>query len=1113
MRRRVTTVLISILLCVLAQPGASGDQGTDFFESRIRPILIKRCYECHSSASADVGGGLLLDSRASIRRGGDRGPAVVPGNVQESLLIDAIRYGTLEMPPDGRLPARTIRDFVAWVKMGAPDSRDTPPDPIAVANEQWTAVLGERLQWWSYQPVQDPRVPEVAHASSAHPIDRFILRKLRAAGLESAAKADPITLVRRLSFQLTGLPPDWSLVEAFQADSSPQAWERLVDHVLASPHLGERWARHWMDVVRYSDTYGYEHDIWARGAWRYRDYLIRAFNADVPFDQLVREHIAGDLLNTPRINHVDEVNESLIGLMFYHMGERRHDDTLVFNGIHQDIVDDQINAFSKAFLGVTMSCSRCHDHKHDPVSQKEYYQLAGVFMSSRWLTNTVDLPERNTKEIASLERIKRDLTPDLADMWANDLGRMDAAVLTRLAEEAALAKKGEGKEKAEAGYDQKKKETSKSPLEDPWFPWTEMASVAQDEGRIADAWTRLAARYRTETTRRRNENADKLRPLWDFRDGIPPGWSSDGVGLRSIVRSGDFTVSLSGESIVGRVLPGGLQTNALSPRLNGAIRSPLLPTFDTKYLSFEYAGGGLAVHRTVFKNEFIAWHQKNLEAVEPRWVSLRTRRELHDHRHYIEFATKTSHTHFPFFACRGCSEEGLADDRSWFGLTRVVAHDEEFTPHDELGRFETLFVGPSPDTLDAVAKSYRRWLESNLSAWTNGTVGAEEVQLLNWMLVSGVLTNRLDHLGADSPIRDRVLAYREGEAQLAEPWTVNGMLDHEEGYDYPLDIRGDYENPGDPVVRGLPHLLLAWGTEQDGVGRNRLALAERVANSGNPLTARVIVNRLWHWLFGRGIVATPNDFGHLGDQPSHPELLDYLATRFVEQGWSVKKLLRAILLSHTWRQSGEMSERASEVDPRNRLLSYYPLRRLEAEAVRDSLFVAADDLDAGLFGRTVFPYHDKETPRRLKKHLFAGPLDGSRRRALYTRVSIMEPPSLLALFNQPDPKIPTGRRDVTSSVSQSLALLNGPLVQEVAERWAKRLVAVKDGSRRARLTRVFRSAFARNPTDDELARWLELVAHLQTTHQVVDADIMTDLAIWKAVCHAVYNTKEFIHVR
>ena len=360
----------------------------EFFEKRIRPVLVESCNSCHSEIQAM--GGLRLDHRGGWQEGGQSGPALVPGDPDQSPLVRAIRHdgSRTPMPLGGaQLPAETIDDFEQWILLGAPDPRDAPPaaKTAYVADDSWEAVFEERSRWWSLQPVIQPPLPQVENERwSDLPMDRFILAQLEKNGLEPAPRAHRSTLVRRLSLVLTGLPPTAEQVEAFVSDPDNGAYQRLVDRLLESPHFGERWARHWMDVVRYSDTYGYEWDIPAKGAWRFRDYLIRAFNDDLPFDRLIREQIAGDVLESPRINSDQQINESLIGPMFYMMGEKRHGDSVIFNGIHQEMVDDKIDAFSKAFQAMTVACARCHDHKLDAVAQKDYYALAGVLMSSRW---------------------------------------------------------------------------------------------------------------------------------------------------------------------------------------------------------------------------------------------------------------------------------------------------------------------------------------------------------------------------------------------------------------------------------------------------------------------------------------------------------------------------------------------------------------------------------------------------------------------------------------------------------------------------------------------------------------------------------------------------------
>lgn len=459
----------------------------DFFEARIRPVLVRHCYECHSHAVAVPQGGLRLDSRDATRQGGESGPAVVPGDVANSLLIDAIRHESFEMPPKKKLPDSVIADFVKWIEDGASDPRDAAPDSATVANELWRTQFQERLAWWSLQPVIRPEIPTVKDATwSPQAIDRFILAKLEEHQIPPATRADKRTLIRRLSFTLTGLPPTPQQVAQFLDDESSSAYEALVDRLLESPHFGERWARHWMDVVRYTDTYGYEWDIPAKGAWRYRDYLIRAFNEDVPFDQLVREQIAGDLLESPRINESEQINESLIGPMFFQMGEKRHGDSSEFNGIHQEMVDNKIDAFSKAFQAMTIACARCHDHKLDAISQREYYALAGSFMSSRWVTNTIDLPTRNADVIQSLKVVKNKLRVELGAKWHRELSERGREF---------FSVDGFGGGEAVGP----KKTPDPLTLEHPLYAWSRITAPDID---IASVWSTLAKEYADESERR-----------------------------------------------------------------------------------------------------------------------------------------------------------------------------------------------------------------------------------------------------------------------------------------------------------------------------------------------------------------------------------------------------------------------------------------------------------------------------------------------------------------------------------------------------------------------------------------------------------------------------------
>ncbi len=1106
--RTTSPVLIKICAAflLLAPSVRAAEPGTEFFERRIRPLLVRHCYECHSHAAKEPKGGLLLDSRAGIRKSGETGPSVVPNKVNDSLLIAAIRHESLEMPPKEKLPESVIADFVKWIEMGAPDPRDVPPDPNASAHELWETQYQQRLDWWSLQPVVAPEIPTVRDPEwSGQAIDRYILSKLEEHNLGPARQAGKRTLIRRLTFALTGLPPKPQEVRAFIADESPAAYETLVDRLLDSPHFGERWARHWMDVVRYTDTYGYEWDMPAKGAWRYRDYLTRAFNNDVPFDQIVREQIAGDLLEQPRINTADHINESLIGPMFYQMGENRHGDSSEFNGIHQEMLDNKIDAFSKAFQAMTIACARCHDHKLDAVAQREYYALAGVFISSRWVANTVDLPERNASVIAELQRMKSELRPALAADWLSDVqrlaGEMQAAgrggrESLSPALSAALEVKPEGE-----------KDPQPLPLEHPLHALSQM--IAPDAKQpVAAIWTEIQSQYAAETKKRAGENKAHFNFAVDFRDGVPEGWSVDGTGL-NVVACGDFTVALEGDTAVNRILPGGLFTNALSPRLNGAVRTPYLNTFENGHISFECCGGDFAARRTVYDNAFLTEKQIYLQQQDPKWELMSTVKPMKGRRIYIEFATKTSNPNFPPRVGLGgpTTKEQEADPRSWFGITRVALHEAPFTPKDELTRFQSLFACDPPQTIDEATKQYVAWFEGAVQAWAANQAKPEHVVLLNWLLVNGLLSNAGDRAGTN--VAELVARYRATEQKLATPCTVNGMADVDPGYDYRINIRGVYDDLGDAIPRGYVQALAGSTGGFASSTSGRRELAEIVASRQNPLTARVFVNRVWHWLFGTGIVATPNDFGHLGDPPSHPELLDHLAANFVQEGWSTKKLIRAIVLSEVWRQAGSLDAVAMQVDPRNRLLHHYPLRRLEAEAIRDAVLAVSGRLDPRLFGPPTNPARANEDSQ---KRLFSGPLDGDGRRAIYTKITIMEPPKFLSLFNQPEPKIPTGKRDVTNTPAQSLTLLNDPFVKGQAEHWAQRLVVTPHQSVAARLSDMFQAAFGRDLTIDESQRWADAVSDLAQLHQVADSERLSHVALWQDIAHAIFNTKEFVYV-
>jgi hypothetical protein len=1125
------------------EPGQAGidKAGVEFFEKKIRPVLVEHCYACHSSGAKKKQGGLLLDSREAVRDGGDSGPVVVPGKPDESLLIKAISYTdeNLKMPPKGKLPAAIAADLAAWVKMGAPQ----PPDK-AVARAtavSWAEMLRNRRGWWSLQPVTKAAVPPVKDTAwSNHAVDRFLLAKLEERGLRPAGQAERHTLIRRLSLVLTGLPPTPEEVAAFVGDRDPNTVARLVDRLLASPHYGERWARHWMDVVRFTETHGNEWNYEVHHAWRYRDYLVRAFNEDVPYDQLVREHIAGDLLSPPRWNRVERFNESVIGTAFYRFGEVNHDDCIGLRQIGFDLADNQIDTLSKAFQATTVACARCHDHKIDAVSMQDYYGLLGVLRSSRQVSHVIDAPEVNAEPMRRLRALKTEIRRELGEVWlrqARDIGRYLLAAHARLEKRGDAAELGKGLDakrlaswlavlKVEKTADGTRSVPATLPLEDLLEPWRALtATKSASASGWSQQWRKIAERYAEENQNRTGVNPKQFVSFADFRAGGPANWQVGGQGLREgPARSGDFAISHEGETLVKSVLPAGCFTHTLSDKLNGTLRSPLLRG-GKKYISLQVMGQRSSAVRLVSNN--CQLNYKNYRALtsgDLHWVTFETPEDCDSLRVYAELMTMLDNPKFPdqLSALGGDKEnyrlpweKAAANPRSFFGLTRVVLHDTPEPPKPELSHFRPLFANvgwvessrpTNSVSLADVAARYATVVEAAARAFAADRATDDDVRWLDGLLQRDLLSNRID---LTPRLQALAQQYRQTEAQLALPRIVPGLADVGPGFDQPAFVRGDCLKPSEVVPRRYLEVLSKPQDRFQSNGSGRLELAERIASADNPLTARVIVNRIWHHLFGTGLVRTVDDFGRVGELPSHPELLDYLASRFVEDGWSLKRLIRSLVLTRTFQMASKPSPLGKEIDPENRLLHHYPARRLEAEAIRDSILAASGRLDQTCYGMSVPSYREKENADR---RLFSGPLDGNGRRSLYIKNTLMEPPRFLSAFDFPGGKVTQGRRDVTNVPAQALALLNDPFVLEQASVWAERLVARRDTSAAARIEHMFQVALGRPPVKDEQERFEQAASRLAELHRVPADEILKSRAVWKDLAHTMFNLKEFIYI-
>ncbi|MFO1008212.1 MAG: DUF1553 domain-containing protein [Planctomycetaceae bacterium] len=1057
-----------------------------FFESKIRPLLHARCIECHNEQTQE--GGLRLDLRSGWEAGGDSGRAIQPGKPEESTVYQAVVYldKDLKMPPDAQLPAEEIALLRQWIEQGAIDPRRGEVAPTKPASDAWAEVFQQRLDWWNLKPLATSPPPEVADPAWAQsPVDRFIRAELDQQNLTPATPAAAEDLLRRLSYVLTGLPPSVAQREKFLAAQRVDpnaAYAELVEDLLASPHYGEAMARHWMDAVRYTDTYGYEWDNPAKGSHEYRDYLIRAFNHDVGFDTLLREQLAGDLLPQPRLNETLGINESIIGPMFYHMGEHRHGSSLQFNGIHQEMVNNKVDAFSKVFLATTVACARCHDHKLEPVSQKDYYALGAMFITPRWGSRPADALQKNAAAIAKLKELRTAIRNELAKAWRG-------VEIKSTAWQMPL----------------QKPEPKEPELGDVDYPLVRLAKAGAE---IEATWNALTTEWQTHRHARIDSNK-AYTVLADFsQPTLPPGWVMEGDGIESgWVDDGTPLIALEGDAVVARLLPRGIHTHALSSKLPGVLRMPPQHTVPGSKVSLKLAGGeyggSLILDENAIQNESVAF----LKQSEPSW---RTYDDLPLKngvtRVTIDFATSSLNSNFP-------PRTGLAgglpnddfgfDKRSWLSITGIATHDAGGAPLDLLDRFTTLFKGAAPKTAEEANSRIESWLKGAVTRWCDGQSQPGDQSIVDWLVSRKLLPNQAT---PGSPLASLVEEYRRVEQSIEFPRTVNSM-DERAAVKTGLffNVRGNVDAMGDVI---MPASLSMFGPNDaitSSPGSGRLELAESLLNPEHPLTTRVYVNRVWQWIFGTGIVATPDDFGRLGDRPSHPELLDWLARDFMRQGWSTKALVRQLVLSQTFRESGLVASEASQRDPYNRLRHHYPTRRLEAEQVRDALLAVSGRLDPTLYGRPILP------PRTVEdgsKRLFSGPVDGNGRRSLYLMMSIMAPPKFLTAFDLPDLKLPSGRRNVTSVPAQALLLLNDPLIDQLSHQWANQLMKIPHSLPGDRIEAMFVTALGRQPSDSERERWTALLRELSTS-----PDPMADETAWAHLAHTLFNTKEFLYYR
>ncbi len=1301
---RSATTLIGLLLpwVAMAAPSAAD---LEFFETKIRPVLVAECYECHDAKKQKAD--LRLDYRAGILKGGENGPALVAGDAQKSLLIQSITHAheDLQMPKKRpKLDAKIIDDFITWVNRGAPDPRDrAPTESVTPA---WSDLLTVRKNWWSFQPLTTPSVPA---GKARSPIDRFLDAQIISAGLTPAKKAEKATLLRRATYTLTGLPPTPAEITAFETDASPEAYAKVIDRLLASPRYGEHFARHWMDLVRYADSHGSEGDPSIPQSWRYRDYLIRAFNADVPYDQFVREQIAGDLLPKPRLNPNEQLNESALGTGHFRLVEHGFQPVDTLDEQVRN-VDNQIDVVSKTFLGLTVSCARCHNHKFDPISQADFYAFYGIFASSRPGQVTIDSPEKLGLHREKLRTLKQEIRETLAAQWrqqAQDLPAALSRIRSQSGERSKLEQRLTALEQTLAGDTFRRrlkadKDAGPAPIH--WWTfeqdghdligkldakpqggasirngrlvldgkgafaetsattaplaaktleaWVLLPTLAQsgggvmtvesiggkvfdsivfaekqpqrwmsgsdngvrtqtvggpaekvgptelvhiaityandgqttlyrngqrygqaygpanasaalytfaqakshllfgrrhtgggnaflqgeiEEARLYDfalSAEQIAASFQTgilrgdvtavtasdDTLQAVREEVAQLRgrlqelkqtdgklvagfanetdpthplhaagflraglrpnipkaaptdaPDWDLSSATAATWPRYGNGIEGRMTPGEFRIETTGPDVLRQLLPSGLHSHTLSTKHSAVLTSPRF-LITTNFVSVQVMGRGATV-RLIPDNYPLSpggsrFPKATVNAERSSWVTLDTAYRKGSYA-YLELTLPDDSP----------NPDGKIGEPGWFGVRQVLFHDAKANaPQGEA----VIVTAPTLRTVDAVVDA----LVTAAQAWGRDQATEAQVGLLDAALRHGVLD--ASHETAP-PLTKLVAAYRQLESELTAPRRAPGLWEAP-GFNQALYVRGDHRKPAEPIARRFLEILDPQPFATTGSGR--LELAAKIASEDNPLTARVMVNRLWHHTFGRGLVGTVDNFGRLGDQPTHPELLDYLAQRFIQEHWSVKSLLRELLLTDAFQRSSTPAEGVAARDGANDLLSHMRVRRLAGEALRDSCIALAGRLDPRMYGPG--------------DNALAAPREQVRRSVyLFIRRNTLNP--LITAFDGPKPFTTVGRRDSTNVPAQSLTLLNDPFIVDTARIWSAQLDA--NATDASKVDTLFRQALGRKATVAEHAAAARYLTELKSAPASKPNQVWTDFA------QSVLNLKEFLYVK
>ena len=1267
-----------------ADSKAFTDEQLEFFESKVRPLLIERCNDCHGPESKPIEGSLNLSSRKSILRGGDTGPAIVPGQADESLLIDAINYGDVyEMPPDTKMSDEEIAILTKWVNDGAawPASAD-----VDVEVKEAFDIKARKAAHWSWKPIRKPKVPKVEDTTwPLGPIDNFVLAKLEEAELAPASDAPKLKLIRRAYFDLIGLPPTPDQVEKFLKDESETAFEKVIDELLASPRFGERWARHWMDLTRYAETGGHEFDYVIHHAHEYRDYLIRAFNEDVSHKDLIHEHIAGDLLTNPRRHPTEDFNESILGTGFWFLGESKHA-PVDSRGEEARTIDNQIDVMTKSFMGLTVACARCHDHKFDAISTEDYYALSGFLQSSRRQEVMLDpgrkieskfneVNKKVEKAGVYINRISKRLVDSVsednrAETSARVARYLDAALEVLRNDQAWNSKtvKIEGEKLNQLSVSSGETLVQSIPKRDK-FSWSGDKQYWWKHGKPGDSW-KLEFKMPLEVETNCNidvvltnafdygavkisvnenvvvERLDLysvdlqttqvelgevlLKPgknqlsfeLLERNEKASPSdmvgvdlleiktvtkSSSNDASAASIAKRDDIELDLLQRTIDGiksikTSKSGELEFLKKASRYTQPLDSSFavkseefasverskMETFlaeSTLFASFEsglpedwfrtgfafpeqtddsdsssrFSSTNSAVSELgsvdsgKFGNRFCGVIRSPTFELTHSNIHYRIRGENVTIRLIIDGYVMDS---FNALLFKGCTLELKKSDAfAWHSQSgdiknhlgsrahiEVIDHGDGYFQLDEI-RFSN---GKAPASTSSVFnqvvekgfESQAKFSESvsdsicgqltrddnpafsAVASWLIDNDLADLFELKSKKQISSrrspsiqkvsittgdVASRAIEEIAKLKSIREQIAGLNK---QTPKPKFALGMTDGS-GEEEKIFIRGNHKTLGKVATRRfLSALSNRPLNPADGSGRK--LLADKITAPVNPLTTRVAVNRIWHHLFGRGIVESVDNFGVLGKSPTHPKLLDYLAVEFSRDRQSIKRMIKRMMLTRTYQMSSTPSEASSEKDPDNQLLHRARIRRLQGEAIRDSILQVSGELDLKMFGPSV-PIHLTKFMQGRGRPRKSGPLDGNGRRSIYVSVRRNFLSPMMLAFDTPIPFNAIGKRNQSNVPAQALILMNDPFVIQQADKWAQMLIK-SDQSVEERIDSIYQSAVGRSPDQSELKRGSDFVKQQAAAIGIEDDDSLKHAGVWRDFCHVMFNLKEFIYI-